>query len=312
MSDHSLRLEGAVTALVTPFKDGKVDAVGLMSLVEWQVRHGVCGIVACGTTGEAATLARAEWSMVIERCVEVAEKKISVIAGTGTNCTETTIERTAEAKALGADAALIVAPYYNKPSQEGIYRHYEAVVGAVDLPVIIYNVPSRTGVDIAPRTLERLAQLPGIAGIKDATGDIGRFLASSPSLKARLAHLSGNDQTALPFNLCGGQGTISVAANVVPRLMVSLHHAIATGNGQAAIAIHQRLQPLFTALERESNPGPIKYALHLARGLSPEVRLPLTAVSPETATEIRSALEPLIETRVERHASPHVPLALAS
>ncbi len=312
MSDHSLRLEGAVTALVTPFKDGKVDAVGLMSLVEWQVRHGVCGIVACGTTGEAATLARAEWSMVIERCVEVAEKKISVIAGTGTNCTETTIERTAEAKALGADAALIVAPYYNKPSQEGIYRHYEAVVAAVDLPVIIYNVPSRTGVDIAPRTLERLAQLPGIAGIKDATGDIGRFLASSPSLKARLAHLSGNDQTALPFNLCGGQGTISVAANVVPRLMVSLHHAIATGNGQAAIAIHQRLQPLFTALERESNPGPIKYALHLARGLSPEVRLPLTAVSPETAAEIRSALEPLIETRVERHASPHVPLALAS
>lgn len=312
MSDHSLRLEGAVTALITPFKDGKVDAIGLMSLVEWQVRHGICGIVTCGTTGEAATLSRAEWSMVIERCVEVAEKKISVIAGTGTNCTETTIERTAEAKALGADAALIVAPYYNKPSQEGIYRHYEAVVGAVDLPVIIYNVPSRTGVDIAPRTLERLAQLPGIAGIKDATGDIGRFLASSPSLKARLAHLSGNDQTALPFNLCGGQGTISVAANVVPRLMVSLHHAIATGNGQAAIAIHQRLQPLFTALERESNPGPIKYALHLARGLSPEVRLPLTAVSPETAAEIRSALEPLIETRVERHASPHVPLALAS
>lgn len=312
MSDHSLPLEGAITALVTPFRDGKVDTIGLMSLVEWQIRHGISGIVACGTTGEAATLSRAERSMVIERCVEVAERKIPVVAGTGTNSTETTIELTAEAKALGADAALIVAPYYNKPSQEGIYRHYEAVVRAVDLPVIVYNVPSRTGVDIAPRTLERLAQLPGIVGIKDATGDIGRFLASPPSLKARLCQFSGSDQTALPFNLCGGHGTISVAANVVPRLMVSLHHPIATGNAQAAVAIHQRLQPLFTALERETNPGPIKYALHLARGLSPEVRLPLTTVSPETAAEIRSALEPLIEVRRGQHVSPRLPLALAS
>lgn len=312
MSDHSLRLEGAITALVTPFRDGKVDTIGLMSLVEWQIRHGISGIVACGTTGEAATLSRAERSMVIERCVEVAESKIPVVTGTGTNCTETTIELTAEAKALGADAALIVAPYYNKPTQEGIYRHYEAVVRAVDLPVIVYNVPSRTGVDVAPRTLERLAQLPGIVGIKDATGDIGRFLASPPSVKARLCQFSGNDQTALPFNLCGGHGTISVAANVVPRLMVSLHHAIATGNAQAAVAIHQRLQPLFTALERETNPGPIKYALHLARGLSPEVRLPLTTVSPETTAEIRSALEPLIEVRGGQHVSPRLPLALAS
>ncbi|AHK42412.1 MULTISPECIES: 4-hydroxy-tetrahydrodipicolinate synthase [Ensifer] len=312
MSDHWLRLEGAITALVTPFKDGKVDTVGLMSLVECQIRHGISAIVACGTTGESATLSRAERRMVIERCVEVAEKNVPVIAGTGTNCTETTVELTTEAKTLGSDAALIVAPYYNKPSQEGIYRHYEAVVRAVDLPVIVYNVPSRSGVDIAPRTLERLAQLPGVVGIKDATGDVGRFLASSPSIKAQLCHFSGNDQTALPFNLCGGHGTISVAANVVPRLMVSLHHAITTGNAQAAVAIHQRLQPLFIALERETNPGPIKYALHLARGLSPDVRLPLTTVSPETAAEIRSALEPLAEVRSASHASPSLPLALAS
>lgn len=312
MSDHSLRLEGAITALITPFRDGKVDTIGLMSLVEWQIRHGISGIVACGTTGEAATLSRAERSMIIERCVEVAERKIPVIVGTGTNCTQTTIELTAEAKALGADAALIVAPYYNKPSQEGIYRHYEAVVRSVELPVIVYNVPSRTGIDIAPRTLERLAQLPGIVGIKDATGDIGRFLASPPSVRARLGQFSGNDQTALPFNLCGGQGTISVAANVVPRLVVSLHHAIATGNGQAALAIYERLQPLFTALERETNPGPIKYALHLARGLRPDVRLPLTTVSPETAAEIRAALEPLTEGRAATPASQRLPLALAS
>lgn len=141
MSDHWLRLEGAITALVTPFKDGKVDTVGLMSLVECQIRHGISAIVACGTTGESATLSRAERRMVIERCVEVAEKNVPVIAGTGTNCTETTVELTTEAKTLGSDAALIVAPYYNKPSQEGIYRHYEAVVRAVDLPVIVYNVP---------------------------------------------------------------------------------------------------------------------------------------------------------------------------
>lgn len=311
MSNHSHRLEGAITAVVTPFRDGRIDTIGLMSLVEWQIRHGISGIVACGTTGEAATLSRAERSTVIERCVEVVESKIPLIVGTGTNCTQTTIELTAEAKALGADAALIVAPYYSKPSQEGIYRHFEAVVRSVDLPVIVYNVPSRTGVDIAPRTLDRLAQLPGVVGIKDATGDIGRFLTSSPAIKARLAQLSGNDLTALPFNLCGGHGTISVAANVVPRLMVSLHHAIATGNGQAALAIHERLQPLFSALERETNPGPIKYALHLARGLSPEVRLPLTTVSPETAAEIRAALEPLTETRVVSHAGQSLPLALA-
>ncbi|WP_331372213.1 4-hydroxy-tetrahydrodipicolinate synthase [Sinorhizobium chiapasense] len=297
MSVSYLRLEGAISALITPFKDGKVDTVGLMSLIKWQMRHGVSGIVACGTTGEAATLSRAERAMVIARCVEVAEKKIPVIAGTGTNCTETAIELTAEARALGADAALVVTPYYSKPSQEGLYRHYQAITQTVDLPLIVYNVPARTGVDLSPRTLERLVELPNIAGIKDATGDIGRYLSTSPAVKARLFQLSGDDATALPFNLCGGHGTISVAANVVPRLVVSMHQAIATGNGQAAIAIHQRLQPLFAALERETNPGPIKYALHLLRGLSPEVRLPLTPVLPETAAEIRVALEALTELR---------------
>ncbi|MBK5567408.1 4-hydroxy-tetrahydrodipicolinate synthase [Ensifer sp. SSB1] len=311
MSMHSLRLEGAITALVTPFRDGKVDVVGLMSLVEWQIRHGISGIVACGTTSEAPTLSRAERALVIERCVEVAERKIPVIVGTGTNSTETTIALTAEAKALGADAALVVAPYYSKPSQEGLYRHFEAIVGAVDLPVILYNVPSRTGVDLAPRTLERLAELPGIVGIKDATGDIGRLLSMPAALKNRLHPFSGHDQTALPFNLCGGHGTISVASNVVPRLVVAMHQAIASGNVGAAIAIHERLRPLLVALERETNPGPVKYALHLARALSPELRLPLTPVAPETAAEIRAALEPLSEPPAS-HVGGDLRFALAS
>lgn len=312
MNKNLLRLDGAITALVTPFRDGKVDVVGLMSLVEWQIRHGVSGLVACGTTGEAPTLSRAERALVIERCVEVAERRIPVIAGTGTNSTATTIELTAEAKALGADAALVVTPYYSKPSQEGLYRHFEAVAGAVDLPIIVYNVPSRVGVDLAPRTLERLAALPGIVGIKDATGDIGRFLSSQAAVKTGLRQLSGHDQTALPFNLCGGHGSISVASNVVPRLMVSMHQAIATGNMAAAIAIHERLRPLFVALERETNPAPIKYALHLVRGLSPDVRLPLTGVAPETAAEIRAALEPLTEIRGETLIGRSVRISLAS
>ncbi|WDZ76049.1 4-hydroxy-tetrahydrodipicolinate synthase [Ensifer adhaerens] len=312
MSMQSLRLEGAITALVTPFREGKVDVVGLMSLVEWQMRHGISGIVACGTTGEAPTLSRNERAMVIERCVEVAERKIPVIAGTGTNSTETTIALTAEAKALGADAALIVAPYYSKPSQEGVYRHFEAVTKAVDLPIIIYNVPSRTGVDFAPRTLERLAELPGIVGIKDATGDIGRFLSMSAPLKSRLRPLSGHDQTALAFNLCGGYGTISVASNVVPRLVVAMHQAVATGNVSAAIAIHERLRPLLVALERETNPGPVKYALHLARRMSPELRLPLTPLAPEAAAEIRAALEPLTELPTSTHIARGLRIALAS
>ncbi|HEV7309854.1 4-hydroxy-tetrahydrodipicolinate synthase [Ensifer sp.] len=312
MNMHSLRLEGAITALVTPFRDGKVDTVGLMSLVEWQIRHGISGVVACGTTGEAPTLNRAERTMVIERCVEVAEGKIPVIAGTGSNSTETTIDLTAEAKALGADAALVVAPYYNKPSQEGLFRHFEAVSKAVDLPIIVYNVPSGTGVDLAPRTLERLAELPGIVCIKDATGDIGRFLSSPAAVKTRTRQLSGHDQTALPFNLCGGHGTISVVSNVVPRLTVAMHQAITTGNVAAAIAIHERLRPLLVALERETNPGPIKYALHLVRALSPEMRLPLTPVAPETAAEIRAALEPLTEIRGETLIGGGVRIALAS
>ncbi|HEV7323194.1 MAG TPA: 4-hydroxy-tetrahydrodipicolinate synthase [Ensifer sp.] len=310
MNMHSLRLEGAITALVTPFRDGKVDIVGLMSLVEWQIRHGISGIVACGTTGEAPTLSRAERAMVIERCVEVAEGRIPILAGTGTNSTETTIALTQEARALGADAALVVAPYYSKPSQEGLFRHFEAVTSAVDLPIIIYNVPSRTGVDLAARTIERLAALPGIVGIKDATGDLGRFLTSSTAVKSRLCQLSGHDQTALPFNLCGGHGTISVASNVVPRLMVAMHQAIATGNVASAIAIHERLRPLLAALERETNPGPIKYALHLVRALSPEMRLPLTPIAPETAAEIRAALEPLTDIPAT-HIGRSVRIALA-
>ncbi|PTE08383.1 4-hydroxy-tetrahydrodipicolinate synthase [Mesorhizobium helmanticense] len=285
-----LRLNGAMTALVTPFSDGEVDLAGLTTLLEWQIEQGINGLVPCGTTGEAPTLSWEERLDVIARCVKVASGRVPIIVGSGTNNTEATIAFTAAAEAFGADAALIVTPYYNRPTQEGIYRHFEAVARRVSIPIIVYNVPARTGVDLLPETIKRLAQIPTIVGIKDATGDLSRPSSLSSALGHRFIQFSGHDSISFGFNTMGGRGTISVVSNVAPRLCVEMHDACRAGDHHTARAIHHRLRPLIAALELESNPIPVKYALHLALGLSADVRLPLTPVLPETADTIREAM----------------------
>jgi len=296
------RMSGAMTALATPFTDGEVDYQGLESLVEWQIAMGIRGLVPCGTSGEASTLTWKERTAIISRCVEIAAGRVPVIAGTGTNDTATTVAMTAMAEALGADAALVVTPYYNRPSQEGIVRHFEAVALQGQIPIIVYNVPSRTGVDLMPATIERLAAIPGIIGIKDATGDLSRPMALSNLVGDRFIQLSGHDATALGFNMLGGSGTISVAANVAPRLCVAMDDACRQGDVRGAQAIQNRLWPLIAALERETNPIPLKYALHLLRGTSPDVRLPLTMATAETAMAVRLALQGCLAEQDESRA----------
>ena len=285
-----MRLTGAMTALVTPFTDGEVDLKQLTALLRWQIEQGINGLVPCGTTGEAPTLSWEERLDIIALCVKIAAGRVPVIAGTGTNSTETTIAFSTAAEAFGADAALIVTPYYNRPSQEGIFRHFEAVAAKVRIPIIIYNVPARTGVDLSEETLGRLAQIPTIIGIKDATGDVSRLSMLPAVLRRRFICLSGHDATSFGFNTMGGRGTISVISNIAPRLCVEMHDACRQGDHHTARAIHHRLRPLIAALELESNPVPVKYAMSLALGMSADVRLPLTPVRPETETAIREAM----------------------
>ncbi len=284
------RLSGAMTALVTPFREGEVDHAAFGELVEWQIEQGIDALVPCGTTGEASSFCGNERKAVIGHCIEVAAGRVPIIAGTGTNDTQATIDFTAGAQALGADAALIVTPYYNRPGPEGVFRHFEAIARAVDIPIILYNVPSRTGVDLTLDTLERLAEIPNIIGLKDATGDLSRPPALSSRLGERFIQLSGHDATAMAFNLMGGRGTISVVANIAPRLCAELNAACRRDDVPAARVMQARLQPLIAALERETNPGPVKHALHVLRGLPPGLRLPLVPVARATAEAIEVAL----------------------
>ncbi|QRM56900.1 4-hydroxy-tetrahydrodipicolinate synthase [Sinorhizobium sp. BG8] len=292
--------EGAICDLVTPFRDGEVDRVGLMTLIEWQIRSGISGLVVCGEASEAPTLSREERAAVIGLAADVVDHQVPLLAGTGTNSTETTIGLTRQAQALGADAAVVVTPYYNKPSQEGLFRHFEKLAAAVDLPIIVCNAPGRTAVDLSTRTLERLASIPSIVGVMDCTGDMTRFAGLPPALRDRFRHLSGHDATACPFFLCGGSGSISAGANVAPRLFAAMHSALRTGNVDAAYALQARLNPLVQALEKEGTPAAIKHALSLVLPLSAEVRLPITAAALETQAEIRMALSSLPECG-ERH-----------
>ncbi|WP_284277058.1 4-hydroxy-tetrahydrodipicolinate synthase [Mesorhizobium huakuii] len=282
--------------MVTPFTDGEVDLKQLTALLRWQIEQGINGLVPCGTTGEAPTLSWEERLDIVALCVKTAAGRVPIVAGTGTNSTETTIAFSTAAEACGADVALIVTPYYNKPSQEGIFRHFEAIAAKVRIPIIVYNVPARTGVDLSEATLERLAQIPTIVGIKDATGDVNRLSSLPAVLRRRFIFLSGHDATSFGFNTMGGRGTISVVSNVVPRLCVEMHDACRQGDHHTVRAIHHRLRPLIAALELESNPVPVKYAVSLALGLSPDVRLPLTSVRPETETAIREAMLALSES----------------
>ena len=299
------RLFGAMSALVTPFRGGEVDLGALAALAQWQISEGINALVPCGTTGEAPTLAWHERIAIIRTCVAVSAGRVPVIAGTGSNSTDATVAFTAAARDFGADAVLVVTPYYNRPTQRGIVRHFETIAAKIDIPIIVYNVPGRTGVDLAPETIAQLADIPSIVGFKDATGDLSRQMAQSQRFGSRFVALSGHDATAFGFNTMGGSGTISVVANVAPRLCVDMHEACRRGDTHTARAIQQRLRPLISALERETNPVPVKYALHAMGRIQPDVRLPLVEVEPETAAAIRTALttfEPQSRSRAARPA----------
>jgi 4-hydroxy-tetrahydrodipicolinate synthase len=281
---------GSIVALVTPFRDGALDAAAFQELVAWHLAEGTNGLVPVGTTGESPTLSHPEHERVIELCVEAAAGRVPVIAGTGSNSTEEAISLTRHAKAAGADAALVVTPYYNKPTQDGLYAHYRAIHDAVDLPIIIYNIPGRSVVDMAPETMGRLARLPNIVGVKDSTADIVRPLLTHAACGPEFRQLSGEDANALAFLAHGGHGCISVTANVAPRLCAAMHAAWRAGRPDEALALHRRLMPLHRALFYETNPAPAKYALSRLGRCGDAVRLPLVALSERGRAEVDAAL----------------------
>jgi len=282
--------KGSLVALITPFKNGAVDEKGFQSFVDWQIGQGTKGVVPCGTTGESPTLSHDEHKRVVELCVEAAKGRVPVIAGTGSNSTAEAIELTQHAKAAGAAAALVVTPYYNKPSQEGLYQHYKAIHDAVDLPILIYNIPGRSVVDMSVPTMTRLAKLPRIVGCKDATNDLARPLKTREMMGDEFCMLSGEDATALAFLAQGGDGCISVTANVAPRACAEMHEAWQRGDGKTAMKINARLGPLHEALFCESSPAPVKYAVSLLEKSTPDVRLPLVSASPEAQSRVKSAM----------------------
>jgi 4-hydroxy-tetrahydrodipicolinate synthase len=284
---------GSIPALVTPFRDGKVDEAAFRALVDWQIEEGSSGLVPCGTTGESATMTIEEHNRVVRICVEQAAGRVPVIAGAGSNDTRIALEHLFAAQAAGADAGLVVAPYYNKPSQEGLYQHFAYLASRCDLPIILYNIPGRSIVDIGVPVLHRLAEeFPSIVGLKDATGNIGRVTAQRLACGTKFCQLSGNDETALAFNAMGGVGCISVTANVAPRLCADFQNACLSGRWDDARALQDRLYPLHDALFTDSSPGPVKYALSRVRPEMPvELRLPITWPSGASRATVDRALE---------------------
>ncbi|HEU5286303.1 MAG TPA: 4-hydroxy-tetrahydrodipicolinate synthase [Sphingomicrobium sp.] len=282
---------GSIPALVTPFIGGRVAEDTFLELVEWQIAEGSNALVPCGTTGEVATLTADEHRRVIELAVGQARGRVPVIAGCGSYSTAASIERMAAAKEVGADAALVVVPYYNKPSQAGIAAHFWALAGASDLPIIVYNVPSRTVADISVETLAEVARLPTVVGVKDATGNLGRVSAQRLACGEQFCQLSGNDDMALGFNAMGGVGCISVTANVAPGLCAEFQEAMREGRWPQALELQDRLYPLHSALFTDASPGPVKYALSKVRpGFPTELRLPLTEPSEASRTAVDAAL----------------------
>lgn len=281
---------GSMPALVTPFKNGAVDLDGFAAHVEWQIGEGSHGLVPVGTTGESPTLSHDEHYAVITTCVEVAAGRVPVIAGCGSNDTRTALAHLAHAEKVGADAALIVVPYYNKPSQAGLIAHFTGLHDATKLPIIIYNIPGRSVADMSVETMAVLARLPRIIGVKDATGNIARVAQQRLACGADFLQLSGNDDMALGFNAQGGVGAISVTANVAPRLCAQMQEASLRGDYASALAINDRLQPLHAALFSDSSPGPTKYALSRLGRMATEVRLPITQPSDAAKAAVDAAL----------------------
>lgn len=283
--------KGSIVAIVTPFNNGKVDEKALGNLIEWHIKQGTNAIVPCGTTGESATLDYEEHHRVIKFTVEKVRKRVPVIAGTGANSTDETIMITKEAQKSGADAALVVAPYYNKPTQEGLYRHYKAVAGAVKMPIILYNVPGRTAVNILPSTVARLAEIKNIVALKEATGDMKQVSEVLRLCGDKITVLSGDDFTTLPLMALGGKGTISVSANVAPKLVSRMCALWEKGRYAEARKIHFQLEPLNASMFLETNPIPVKTALALMGKIREEFRLPLCEMAPANKEKLKKALQ---------------------
>ena len=282
--------QGSFVALITPFRDGAVGEKAFQSLVEWHIQEGTHGLVPCGTTGESPTLSHDEHKRVVELCIETAAGRVPVIAGAGSNSTREAIELTQHAQAAGANATLHVTPYYNKPTQEGLYHHYKAIADAVDLPLFIYNIPGRSVVNMSNDTMTRLAELPQVIGVKDATADIARVSSQRLLMGSEFIQLSGEDSTALAVMAHGGHGCISVTANVAPRACAEFQSACLAGDFSTALEYQDRLMPLHTALFLETSPAPVKYGASLLELCSDELRLPLVEISDKTKESVKTAM----------------------
>ena len=283
--------KGSFVALITPFKNGEFDKAAYKSFIEWQISEGTHGLVPVGTTGESPTLSHDEHDEVIEMCIEAANGRVPVIAGTGSNSTAEAIRLTKNAEKAGADAALVVAPYYNKPTQEGLYRHYAAIADAVDIPIVVYNIPGRSIVDISPDTMARIAEIPNVVGVKDATGDGARPMKEAMKIKGDFCKMSGEDATVVPYLAGGGDGCISVTANVAPRACSELHAAWQARDLDTVMAIQKRLMPMHIAMFCEASPGPAKYAANLLGKCEAETRLPLCEIADSSKAQVKAAMQ---------------------
>jgi 4-hydroxy-tetrahydrodipicolinate synthase len=282
---------GSFVALITPFKNGQVDEEAFSKFVDWQITEGTSGLVPVGTTGESPTLSHKEHMRVVEICIEVAAGRVPVIAGAGSNSTDEAIILSKHAKSAGADAALVVTPYYNKPTQEGLYRHYDAIQSQADIPIIIYNIPARSIVDMSVETMARLSKLPNIVGVKDATSDLNRPILTSAACGKDFCQLSGEDGTAIPFNAGGGHGCISVTGNIAPKLCSDMQDAWFSGNVSRAMELQDILMPLHSSMFCETSPGPVKYAAELLGLGSAAARLPICEIAGSSKKMVETALK---------------------
>ena len=281
---------GSFTALVTPFNNGSVDEKAFRELVEWQIAEGTNGLVPVGTTGESPTLSHSEHNKVVEWCIDQAKGRVPVVAGAGSNSTKEAVELSQHAEKAGADAVLIVTPYYNKPTQEGLYQHYKAINDAIGIPIIIYNIPPRSVIDMSVDTMKRLYELKNIAGVKDATANMARVSQQREACGPDFNQLSGEDITALGFNAHGGHGCISVTSNVAPRLCSEFQAACGRGDYAAALKIQDKLSPLHQNLFIETSPAPVKYGMSLIGKCSENVRLPMVPASEKARAAVREAM----------------------
>ncbi len=288
-----MNFTGSIVAIITPFRNGKVDEQALRDLIDWQIANGTDGIVPCGTSGESATLSYDEHNHVIEMTVEAVKGRVPVIAGTGSNSTEEAIALTRHAKDVGADGALLISPYYNKPTQEGLFLHHRAIAEAVDLPQVLYNIPGRTAVNVTPQTVARLSKIKNIVGIKEGSGSVQQVSDIVHLCSDRFTVLAGDDALTLPMLAVGAKGVITVTANVAPADMAGMIDAWVAGDPAKARQLHYKLYPLFQALFLETNPIPVKHAVALMGKATPELRLPLCAMSQENLDKLTQVMKNL-------------------